>query len=84
MSKTIITIEILGGLVQDVFGLPEDCELHVYDYDEGEKYYFDPDTQKRLKVRYRVHLTMPATHDGQVEIEAYTKEEAARLALPSA
>jgi hypothetical protein len=36
MSKTIITIEILGGLVQDVFGLPEDCELHVYDYDEGD------------------------------------------------
>jgi hypothetical protein len=36
MNKTIITIEILGGLVQDVSGLSEDCELHVHDYDEGD------------------------------------------------
>jgi hypothetical protein len=48
---------------------------------ENEKYYLDPDTQERLKLRYRVHLIMPATHDGQVEIEAYTEEEAVRLAL---
>jgi hypothetical protein len=49
--------------------------------DQNERYYLDIETQERVKVTYRVHLTMSAIHDGDLEVEAYSDAEAARLAL---
>ena len=31
--KKVITVEVLGGVVQDVFGIPEDTKVIVKDYD---------------------------------------------------
>ena len=44
-------------------------------------YYMNPDTQDRIRVTWQVHLSMPATYDGFIEIEADSAEDAARLAL---
>jgi len=49
--------------------------------DNRNRFYINPDTQERVRVTYRVHLTMPAIHDGYVEIEATSEEEAAQIAL---
>ena len=48
---------------------------------ENETYCYDPTTGERVKATYQVRLTMPAAYDGYVEVEAYSEEEAARLAL---
>ena len=48
---------------------------------EKNRYYIDPNTQDRLQVTYRVHLVMPAVHDGFVDVEATSENEAAQLAL---
>ncbi|MGD1095121.1 MAG: hypothetical protein ABSB35_24405 [Bryobacteraceae bacterium] len=47
----------------------------------NETYYYDPTTGERVTATYRVQLTMPANHDGYLEVEAHSEEEAARLAL---
>jgi len=33
MDKKVITVQVKGGLVQDITGLPADFELRVEDYD---------------------------------------------------
>jgi hypothetical protein len=48
---------------------------------KNETHYIDPNTKEPLKLIYNVHLTMPALHDGFIEVEAYSEEEAARIAL---
>lgn len=48
---------------------------------KNETLYIDPNTKEPLKLIYNVHLTMPALHDGFIEVEAYSEEEAARIAL---
>jgi hypothetical protein len=48
---------------------------------QNERYYLDIETQERVKVTYRVHLIMSAIHDGDLEVEAHSDAEAARLAL---
>jgi hypothetical protein len=51
---------------------------------ENETYYFDPATSERVTATYRVTLVVPTNFFGQIEIEAQSKEEAARLALDKA
>lgn len=48
---------------------------------EQNRFYIDPDTQDRLQVTFRVHLVMPAVHDGFVDVEATSEVEAAQLAI---
>jgi len=48
---------------------------------ERDRFYINPDTQDRVQAMYRVHLTMPAIHDGYVEIEASSESEAIEVAL---
>ena len=47
----------------------------------GDIFYWNPDKQERVRAVYQVHLVMPATYEGYVDIEAESEEEAARLAL---
>jgi len=51
------------------------------DTSEDNGYYYDPETGERVKVTFEVHLTMRATHDAFVEVEAYSEQEAVQLAL---
>jgi hypothetical protein len=46
-----------------------------------DRFYIDIDTQDRVKATYQIHLIRPATHDGYVEIEAFSEQEAIELAL---
>jgi hypothetical protein len=48
---------------------------------ETDTFYWDFEKQEPVRVLYQVRLTMPAFYDGNVEIEADSEEEAARLAL---
>lgn len=43
--------------------------------------YMNIDTQERVRVTWRVTLTMPASIDGYIDVVATTQEEAAQLAL---
>src|SRR5215469_12895008 len=45
------------------------------------RFYIDPNTQDRIPAIYRVHLVMPAFHDGFVDVEATSEQEAADVAL---
>ena len=47
----------------------------------GDIFYWNPDKQERVRAVYQVHLVMPATYEGYVDIEAESEEEAAHLAL---
>jgi hypothetical protein len=51
---------------------------------EKETYFYDPDTGDRVMATYRVLLIAPATFVGEIEIDARSEEEAARLALERA
>jgi hypothetical protein len=46
-----------------------------------DRYFVDLDTQERVLATYRVHLTMPSSYDGFIDITTTSEEEAARLAL---
>ena len=48
---------------------------------ERNRFYINPETQDRVQTTYRVHLTVPAIHDGYVDIEAFSESEAIELAL---
>jgi hypothetical protein len=48
---------------------------------EPNRFYIDPDTQDRIPATYRVHLVIPALHDGFVDVEATSEDEAAQLAI---
>ena len=43
--KTIL-ISMEGGIIQDIIGIPEDCEIVVWDYDAGE--YGDYDDERTI------------------------------------
>lgn len=45
------------------------------------RFYIDPNTQDRLQATYQVRLVMPALHEGFIEVEATSENEAARLAI---
>lgn len=49
-----------------------------------ETYYYDPTTGERLTATYLVTLVVPANYVGQIELDAESQEEAARLALEKA
>jgi hypothetical protein len=49
-----------------------------------ETYYCDPTAGERLTATYLVSLVVPSNHFGQIEVEAPSEEEAARLALDRA
>jgi hypothetical protein len=46
-----------------------------------DSFYLHPDTQEQIRVIFRVHLTMPATYDGYVDIEAFSEQQAAEIAM---
>ena len=48
---------------------------------EVNSYCLDHLIQEPVRATYTVHLTMPAIHDGWVDVEATSGEEAAKLAL---
>lgn len=48
---------------------------------EQNRYYINPETGDRLSAVYQVHLVMPATHNGYVDVAATSENEAVRLAL---
>ena len=50
----------------------------------NETYYYDPSTGERLRVTYLVTLVVPSSYFGQIEIEAGSEEEAARMAMEKA
>jgi hypothetical protein len=45
------------------------------------RHYINPETLERVPVTYQVHLSMPAYYDGFIEVQAFSEEEAAKLAL---
>jgi hypothetical protein len=49
-----------------------------------ETYYYDPTTGERVTATYLVTLIVPTNYVGQIELEAESQEEAARLALEKA
>lgn len=51
---------------------------------ESETHYHNPVTGEQVTTTYLVTLVVPVNHFGQVEIEAQSREEAARLALEKA
>jgi hypothetical protein len=51
---------------------------------EQETYYYDPTTDERVKATYLVTLVVPTNYIGQIEIDAESEEEAARMALEKA
>jgi hypothetical protein len=50
MQKTIITVRVEGGLVQDVIGVPHGTEVHVEDYDDGDDSHPTWDADKECHV----------------------------------
>jgi hypothetical protein len=48
---------------------------------EQNRFYINPDTQDRIPAVYKVRLVMPALHDGFVDVEATSENEAAEFAL---
>lgn len=51
---------------------------------ERETYFYHSETGDRVTATYRVLLIAPATFVGEIEIDARSEEEAARLALEGA
>lgn len=51
---------------------------------ENETYYYDSTTGERVTATYLVTVVVPSNYFGQIEVEAQSEEEAARLALEKA